>query len=187
MTHYTRKVKCPHCNNWSVVSYTSGMKENVYKGSPLRICDKCGKAYFDKDMEEEAISYYLGTHRFDGFGMTLIWAILGLAGGVFCLKDGEGIVAAILLVIGAFFSYGAIKILSETPDKVRNNLQCGKNLPADVEESLSRLSDINYLSFLTNNGYQVPDWFFERINVVNPKKRKRKLQVQIRRTLQLPI
>ena len=170
MVHYSRKLKCPYCNNWTDKSFKTS---DIYLGSPVRSCEHCHRYFIDPGREENAIVYYSGKYRFKGWFTLTFFVILCACMGIGFLKDnsyGGLIPLAIAILITVLY---VINIIKTAPQKRYENLKRKENLIKDVADSLERLSNPDYLAILLNHNIDVPEWFFERINatVIRPPER----------------
>ena len=168
MTHYYRTVKCPYCNSWTDNTHSTS---SLYTGSPVRECAVCKKTFIDRERKEEAIMYYLGKTRFSGLILRAVIAVLCLLGGRTMLGTDSTVAIVMFSVSLLLFANLIFCIVNRRLSKLRENLEQQKKLPEDVQKSLNRMSNPEYLEILINHNIDVPEWFFERIGatVVKPE------------------
>ena len=190
MTYYTHKARCPHCNAWTDHSVQRGVPDLV--GNPYRRCFKCQKDYWDFSYQEDAIYYFLKNSTCVSWiyalpvlfaaGASAFFIIIGIIGAIYWIS----VFGVILFLI---FFFPAKKVITDiiglfneekfkqtATQKIDTRFKEEENNDSLLGASLRRLSDSNYLEFLTDNLVEVPDYFFERIGYVpkiSPKEKKR--------------
>ena len=181
MTHYYRRVKCPYCNYTSDVNYTTNRK--YMTGTPFRKCPKCGNVYFDSYYKEPAILVYEDSGKPQPFLSFIIAAAISTPAIVLIyviLISGtfpwwQPIIALVLFIMAIVFDVNFIlnlihtfqgkKYLSKYHQRQVDYLD-GKrgSRSTEVEQSLQRLSKLEYLLRLQSSGVKVPEYFFNLLN-----------------------
>lgn len=107
--------------------------------------------------------YYLGKTRFNGLILRAVIAVLCLLGGIIMLGTDNTVAIVMFSVSLLSFINLIFCVVNRRLSKLRENLEQQKNLPEDVQKSLNRMSNPEYLEILINHNIDVPEWFFERI------------------------
>ncbi len=152
--------KCPFCGKVYDYDYYPGhpSKDNRTKyGSPLKVCKRCNKAFFDDDYREIAIYGIREVDLKRVSPSTIVFSLLGVAIGLTWLfsdmNDGESpIVGCIMLAVSAYIFFSEL-----LGYKKRR-----KRLEQLRIESKERLENHSYAMLLKNKGYPVPDKFLKK-------------------------
>lgn len=152
MTYVTKK--CPYCKHAYQVLKTGDQR--VY-GCPLKICETCGKAFWDTDIKEPALHGYKNayeTRKKVTFGITLAlytpFSILILVGSIWALFYGE-MIGVFGIIMGAGIIWAIIaEIKQKIDDKNRQDIII-KRQQDEYDQSLERLKNTSYLEALANH------------------------------------
>lgn len=170
---YRHVSRCTHC----------GTVEGRYRsydpflfGTPKRVCPSCGKIFFDGFFLEKALNYWVRSRPFPYFPICAAFTF------AFLLCDWNHLIAnppatplqvivygggTILCLILLPFSWRRWIRENSKPDFSPEELE-GRMMASpgnyDLVESARRLADPEYLFFLMDNGVEVPDYYFERMD-----------------------
>ena len=148
---------CPFCKKiYEQRSFNSRGKtvtdeERWLFGSPLRMCPHCKQMFFDKDVQEIAIT---GMRRQDKAFITsgsLKLAVMGIILGILMFIAKLTTFAAIAASVGLLCG---IADLCLYPTRI-------KKLEKERQVSEKRLSDPGYARMLKNAGYEVPEKYLK--------------------------
>lgn len=152
---YTYK-SCPHCGHQYENYNTMTKSYTVSDGCPIITCKYCNRKFVDKDIKEPAFFskpsktntfeliiaplYFLGIPLFLSYGIAI------KNSNIFSL-----VVAIVLSIIYIWFVCRSIKVKKDI----------NTDFIKEYEESRIRCSNREYIVFLIDSGYKVPEYFLE--------------------------
>ena len=175
---YQRDSICPHCRE--IAETITENRGRVLLGCPFRVCQHCGKIYFDGDYKEPAIYFYndikpapfpfrQGWIMLVLIAVTVFWLMVFWVDPTHLSLIGIAFYATTLYMVGEEF----FKLLWDVLNKnqYKEKLWQSKidylesppgQLPAEIRLSMERLSSLSHLRMLTQSGVGIPDYFYQR-------------------------
>ena len=179
MVHHYRSVKCPNCGKHIEVNHTVDSED--LKGCPFRRCPHCGIVYFDSKYKEPALLAYDEDYKPAPIRAALLATLFGfVTAESFSDLSQQGTIGIIVLAILALIAFVFVVIFFKSLilfiHRSKNYDQYVKDIKKksadylegdvseEVAESLSRLSNPEYLDMLKQHGVSVPQYFYDRIH-----------------------
>lgn len=190
---YYHTSRCPQCH---CVEGRYSSDDDFLFGTPRRQCPQCKHIYFDGFFLEKALNYNLFNNECIAprlwAGLTLVSVCVDL---LFFIYRQPPYPLLTLLIVCAL-SLTCIVMLSLSlyrwkrhysgsafsPDELeRRMLSFPDNY--DIVESARRMADPDYLFFLMENGVDVPEYFFQRLDTPYPIEEIRRYKAEKAQTV----
>ena len=162
----TIHVKCPHCGK-EQYSYSQNYDFTTLYGSPIRKCRHCNETYIDTNYHEPAFTknYIKDDGNSLGYLFGMVVGAVALIGYIiYFVKKGVAIkfdenfvilFTAACLVLACIIGYIKEKM---DPDKTKLSLRI-----SNLEASLIRLKDPDYIDFLRSHNCFIPNNYSELV------------------------